>query len=264
MKFFPLLLSIMLLSAGLPAIIIQYDDGSSEDYCQAGANGWEVAEWFYPPFYPCTLTAIMFYPYNMNALYWKVWDDDGPPGPPGEPLTILRSGTHYPTTTMNWITINVVPPLVISSGAFYIGWTEYAPAYANGFDMTPPHYNQCCFHYEFLGMWFWSLLSDPMIGMYGDLLIRAVVGSMVLVNENETESRTRKISISPNPFNSVCEINAPDAQSIGIFDLNGREISRFSSEKARWVPQSEIPSGLYFIVADYGNEVFKATAVLAK
>jgi len=249
---------------GLPALIIQYDDGSSEDYCEAGSDGWEVAEWFYPPSYPCTLTAAMFYPYNTNAIYWKVWDDDGPIGPPGEPLTILRSGIYYPTTTMNWVTINITPPVVITEGAFYIGWTEYAPAYWNGFDTTPPHYNQCCFHYEYFEMWFWSLFSDPLLEIYGDLLIRAVVGSSVPVVEKEVAKNAFKISVYPNPFNSYCNIDAPDARAIEVLDIQGKIVQKFSGKSVRWEPSKNLTSGLYFINADFGDRVVKVSVILLK
>jgi len=218
--------------------ILSNDDGTSEDIAYAGTAGWEMAEWFYPTAYPCTLVAVMFYPANTYQLHWKVWDDNSPPGPPGEPLTVLASGDSYPTSAMDWWTIELPTPVVIPDGAFYIGWQEMSPAYGNGFDMTLPNYNQCAFHYDFMGSWFWSLLCDPSMGIYGDLMIRGVVGEALNVLEPGKIPERISISAYPNPFNSAVtialdcysgKIGNPDKMQIEIYDMKGRRVEIFSS-----------------------------------
>jgi len=292
------ILLLMLSLQLVPAEIISYEDGTPEDSCSPGVAGWEFAEWFTPPSYPCSLVAVMFFPYNGALLHWKVWDDDGEdPGPPQDPGTVLRSGNIYPGTTLDWTTIALSPAVVITSGDFYIGWEEHSPPYWNGFDMTAPHSNRAVMHWEIMaGIWLWSFLSDPLLGIDGDILIRAVVGSELEVMEPASRPEAITMSAYPNPFNCSCAITvnvwAPLAAPaiIEIYDLRGKRIcthdagSRHSCEQAQsgeallgnasplqagaqtfiWQPDKSITSGIYLVRArtEDGKEMTKKTILI--
>ncbi len=268
MKKIIILTLVLFLVQTATAEILSNDDGTPEDSALAGTAGWEMAEWFYPPEYPCTLVAVMFYATNTNQFRWKVWDDDGPPGPPGEPLTVFASGYTIPGTAMDWWTINLPTPVIIPDGAFYIGWEELTPSYSNGFDMTDPDLNQAAFHYEFLGSWYWSLLSDPMLEMYGDLMIRAVVGQGLKVVEHGGIPEKLDINVYPNPFNSAVNISAPAGSEIGIYDLSGREIDRIASPEdirnAVWTPDAFLPSGIYLVRVEHNDATSAKSVVYMK
>ncbi|HHS51168.1 MAG TPA: hypothetical protein ENN07_08655 [candidate division Zixibacteria bacterium] len=67
--------------------------------------------------------------------------------------------------------------------------------------------------------------------------------------------RKTAISISPSPFNSVCEIVAPfEIRDAFVRDLTGRTIEKLpsrsiSGNRAYWAPAEETPSGVYLIEA---------------
>jgi len=261
----------------IPAVFSEmlfYDDGTSEEECYPGVEGWEAAEWFTPVSYPCTVTAVMFYPYNTNLLHWKVWDDDGPePGPPQDPGTILQSGNIYPSTTFDWLTIDVSPPVVITSGDFFIGWEEHAPAYWNGFDQTAPHSNRALFHWESMGLWFWTMFSDPLIGEDGDLLIRAVIGTGMEILEPANKPEKPGISVYPNPFNSAVNIKERkfngSSVRVEIFDINGRPVfetpvGAYRDTPVIWQPEKSIHSGVYLVRAKIGEKIFSKPVVYIK
>jgi len=66
------------------------------------------------------------------------------------------------------------------------------------------------------------------------------------------------ITVSPNPFNSSCQITAPEAATVTIFDLRGRLVTALSSSieghKAPsskrsyiWQPEQSVSSGIYIV-----------------
>ncbi len=72
------------------------------------------------------------------------------------------------------------------------------------------------------------------------------------------------ITVSPNPFNSSCQITAPEAATVTIFDLRGRLVSALSSpiegHKAPsskrsyiWQPEQSLSSGIYIVKVSTDN-----------
>ena len=57
----------------------------------------------------------------------------------------------------------------------------------------------------------------------------------------------------PNPFNSAISISAPAGAEIEIFDINGKDIARLSSDEQVWKPEASIGSGIYLVRAKIGD-----------
>jgi hypothetical protein len=72
------------------------------------------------------------------------------------------------------------------------------------------------------------------------------------------------ISITPNPFNSTCKITAPTGSTIGIFDLQGKNVATLSVAQAspnqassfNWKPTDPPPGGVYLVKATSADGKF--------
>ena len=70
-------------------------------------------------------------------------------------------------------------------------------------------------------------------------------------------------SIYPNPFNDAVKIKFQGDISIKIFDAVGRKVWSFkpdddktpqSSQEISWIPEPDLPTGIYLVKASNGNE----------
>ena len=72
------------------------------------------------------------------------------------------------------------------------------------------------------------------------------------------------MNVYPNPFNpsSVIsfDLNAPQIVNLIIYDIYGYEVKKIAnqfysqgSHQIKWVPESSISSGLYFVRLETGN-----------
>lgn len=60
------------------------------------------------------------------------------------------------------------------------------------------------------------------------------------------------VHVFPNPFNHSVTIQTSQTAHISIFDIRGRLISHLTATK--WVPESDLVSGVYFVHVQYGNQ----------
>ncbi|MCD6531125.1 hypothetical protein J7K99_01610 [bacterium] len=253
--------------------VVMNSDSTAEDYFCPGAAGLDMAEWFYPPSYPCTLSAVAFYigP-NTGTLYWKVWDDDGIDpisGEPGDPGTILAQGNYTVTTPHSWVTISLSPPVVFPDGKFYIGWQQLASdtitAMKIGFDRTPPHMNYCAVHYydDLTGTWYWVLLYDPDygIGDQGDLLIAGIVGEelRVLASDGYSAPLLKYVRLVNNNLSIEFSIPLESPLSVEVFDYTGRMVWRGEDFIHRGncnLKCKDLGNGIYLVRVSVGGLVF--------
>jgi len=83
------------------------------------------------------------------------------------------------------------------------------------------------------------------------------------VDENATPGKF-KLMVSPNPFNSACEITAPAHATIEIYDTQGRRIDSYSCgcSQTRWTWQptnASLGSGVYLVRARFGPSTSSGT-----
>ena len=72
------------------------------------------------------------------------------------------------------------------------------------------------------------------------------------------------ITAHPNPFNSAVAISTPANARVGIFDINGKQVTQIPSGDQAWHPDEEIGSGIYFISAHYGNSEARERIIYLK
>jgi len=58
--------------------------------------------------------------------------------------------------------------------------------------------------------------------------------------------QTFALSISPNPFNSVCRVDYPANTSVKIYDVRGTLVGTLSNGQNIWTPSKNLGSGIYF------------------
>jgi hypothetical protein len=89
----------------------------------------------------------------------------------------------------------------------------------------------------------------------GDLLLSFGTGD---ISEALTNiPRNISVDVTPNPFNSACNIIVPEHATVEIIDLQGRMIwscSNIISKSVVWHPNKSVESGVYFIRATVGNQ----------
>ncbi len=72
-----------------------------------------------------------------------------------------------------------------------------------------------------------------------------------------------QISVNPNPFNAALSISAPDGASIAIHDTQGRQIANLGKSRL-WNAADDIPSGIYLVRIQSGDDVREMKAVLVR
>jgi len=94
---------------------------------------------------------------------------------------------------------------------------------------------------------------------------RSIIIGLDTTNINDYECTPTDYSIVayPNPFNSYCNITAPSASRIMIYDIEGRRIAEIPVENgnAVWNPDMRFPSGIYMIKSDNG-QIRKSTRIV--
>lgn len=99
----------------------------------------------------------------------------------------------------------------------------------------------------------------------GSILILAdSLGDVRVTEPLSQKPEEFSITVSPNPFNSSCQITAPEAATVTIFDLRGKLVTALSSHvevhKATsskrsyiWQPEQSVSSGIYIVKVSTDN-----------
>ncbi len=78
-------------------------------------------------------------------------------------------------------------------------------------------------------------------------------GALLLHSGNVVEKpvlpKEIKVSIAPNPFNSVCRMEFSVPVEGGIFTLAGRKVASFAGTKFLWKPDDTVGSGIFIVKA---------------
>ena len=69
------------------------------------------------------------------------------------------------------------------------------------------------------------------------------------ITETAAKPDAPTIKVSPNPFNSVCEISVPVGAEVLIYDIEGNLVHRTAARggKVIWVPGKTVASGVYTV-----------------
>lgn len=75
------------------------------------------------------------------------------------------------------------------------------------------------------------------------------VGAVEYIPTDDIKSNIEEITISPNPFTKQCQIMAPAAELIEIYNLVGSLVQKLvaTDEAVIWKPEANLSKGVYFI-----------------
>jgi len=85
-----------------------------------------------------------------------------------------------------------------------------------------------------------------------------------ILTDVETLTHKDHVSIWPNPFTDKCYISLKKRGRIRIVDMNGKLVEEFYEKSIVWEPSETILSGIYFIQATVGDQIFEGKVVYRK
>jgi hypothetical protein len=242
-------------------IELAYDDGNNT----AGGISWSggnagAANYFIPPFYPCTLSKIKAFIASDASNFgysMMVYADDGPNGLAGTLLDSIKiPGGSFSTGV--YTTTPLTTPLNIISGGFYVTWfmggnnvtlgtngvTSTLSGSNRGFEVLANNYSE------------WRSRETQ------DLMIRAIITRVGVGNEEIASDGLG--DLYPNPASDLLYLDLKEAIKtnnavLQVFDMNGRLVysNRLISKNNRVeLNVSGLSNGLYTIRIQDGNNQF--------
>ncbi|MFO7651876.1 MAG: hypothetical protein R6X13_11120 [bacterium] len=204
---------------------------------------------FYPPVYPCSVSAIRIYAQSASSVTAALglFDDNGPGGSPGDTLYIQNINV----SAANWYSLTLPSPAVITEGGFFVGSmseTSSDPSY--GMDSVPPLSYQ---GWEFTGVW-----APGRDAPRQDVMANATVsGPVGLMELTPAPVRPRSgISVNPNPFGTLTTLKLENAlgseTGVEIYDATGSVVRTVPVERGnarfdgRDAAGRMLPEGVYF------------------
>lgn len=253
-----------------------YDDGTPESFYNVGLGNY-VAVKFELNGWPQDVVKVKAYFNNgPGTAQFKIWDDTGTGGLPGNELATVNLGTIQ----SGWNEA-AVSGVSITSGNFYVG-IRYAPSTPDiGIDETPPIDDMSYLKIGTTGNWekFTSL------GLNYDVMIRCFVDSGMVGIANTDPSLIedfRLLQNYPNPFNPTTSIAftipakmAGEKVTLKVYDLLGREVTTLFDgvatpgvHQVMWNGKNAsgnlVTSGIYFYTIKAGSVVQTRKMVLMR
>jgi hypothetical protein len=200
---------------------------------------------FVPPVYPCSISAIREYMTSTGAasVLLAVYDDDGPGESPGT----IKFADTVTVTAANWYSVSLPAPVIIDSGAFFVGGTsEISSDPSFGMDSIPPLSYQ---GWEYTGVW-----SPSRDGVVRDVCANATISGPVGVFEwiSPTPAPVpARIDVSPNPFGGATSIRLlnPTGRetALEIYDATGSVVRTLSLSRGQATLDGRLlVDGIYF------------------
>jgi hypothetical protein len=227
--------------------LLAYDNGTPTDPMSWNGPG-GFGNRFIPPVYPCSISSIQQFMGDNTGdvdVFMAIYDDDGAGGSPG---TVLFGDTVTVTTTADWYSLNLSPPVVITDGAFFVGsvsWTASRP----GFYLDPsiPLSYQ---GWENTGVWGPS--RDATVhDVAANAMISGPVGIAEWVNPTPAPMPAR-IDVNPNPFGGSTTIRLLNPtgleKTIELYDATGSIVRRLDLSRDRaTLDGRHLADGVYFV-----------------
>ncbi len=155
-------------AVSLPGELFYDDNSSNRDWGWSGGNG-GMGSQFVPPVHPCEITSVRIYvvtsiPEGFTA---QILDDAGANGSPG--AVIWSAAVPNPAANA-WSTVEVDPPVIIESGAFYVAWAQTLEGITFGLDTTSAQGISRRAWESAGGVW-----AENRLAQEGDPMIRATI-----------------------------------------------------------------------------------------
>ena len=202
--------------------------------------------------------------------YFVLYDSPTSSNLVGMPVDTVVADLHY-----LW---NLVGVPWSDEGTFDLSQIDFAPDYfvphsVFGYDpLTNAYYLADQFE---VGKGYWvAVFGDCEMSLpgAGRRLFSAGKSGLDITPPNPPRpQQVQLLGVSPNPFNSACEIDVPAGATVKIYDLHGNLVDVLSqkSEKSSnahlvWRPDHDVPSGFYIIRARIGDKTVERKVMYVK
>ena len=199
---------------------IAYDDSYYNICYRFGVNDAGFALRITPPAYPAQVRGLMFMScdYSWKDFKCRIYDDSGPGGTPGSPVSPLHDVTG--ATQLTWTYEDFMSDSIyVSSGDFWAVWIEHNNSQL-ATDNDSPWSSRTMTYY--MG----NFSADG--GAYGNYMIRAVVDTLYCAGVEPGLLDGLSVKASPNPFKDLVTIDfavgAPAEVALAIYDVGGRRL----------------------------------------
>jgi M6 family metalloprotease-like protein len=201
-----------------------YDDNYHNILYRWGSNDYGFAIRCTPARYPAMVRGLRIMigdPYYPH-FQWRIWDDSGAGGTPGNPLTPVH--TVSSATTFEWTYCDATGDSVaVDSGSFWAVYIEYNNSQICS-DNDSPWSGRTMIY------WLGNFGADN--GAYGNYMIRAVYDTVYCAGVPVTEMPELAAWVSPNPFRQEAKLSFSLSRRSGvsasIYDIKGRCVKQLA------------------------------------
>ena len=252
---------------GPDAVEIAYDDGIAEEGLNVGIAQYMAVK--FTPEYPNSrmLTHIKVFIETMNSspILFRVFPDDLT-GMPGADYLVQFNMTPA-NLHEGWNTIEVPDSLSFSSGSFYVAVFEIANTASLGLDT------------DNIGQSWKTVANQWQQVAEGNIMIRAIVGSINSETSEEIAPAPAAVSNYPNPFNpeTTIAMNIPSDgyASLKVYNIKGQLVNTlingFMTAGTNYVTwngtddkSNPVTSGIYFYKLETENQTVTSKMIMLK
>jgi immune inhibitor A len=216
-----------------------YDDGYYDILYSWGSGNSGFAVKCTPARHPAKVRGLRimsgssYYP----DFQWRIWDDTGTGGTPGNPLTPVN--TTSGASAYEWTYCDALgDTVVVDSGSFWAVYIEYNNSQICS-DNSSAWSGRTMYYY--LGNF------SPDNGAAGNYMIRAVYDTLFCAGIRGTPAPLVAASVSPNPFRNEASlsfaVDRPGRVAIVIYDIMGRRVKSIADRAFEAGPHSLVWDG---------------------
>jgi len=216
-----------------------YDDGYYDIQYSWGSNNSGFAVRCTPAGYPSKVRGLRIMTGNSYSpdFQWRIWDDTGAGGTPGNPLTPVHTTTG--ASAYEWTYCDALSDtVVVDSASFWAVYIEYNNSKICS-DNSSTWSGRTMYYY--LGSF------SPDNGASGNYMIRAVYDSLFCAGVPGTPAHAVAATVSPNPFRIEARLSfaldRPARVAIVIYDIMGRRVRSVADKAFEAGPHSLVWDG---------------------
>jgi hypothetical protein len=196
---------------------LAYDDSYYNTCYGYGFNDAGFALRMTPGTYPSLVRGLLIMSCHAsnNDFQCRIWDDSGPGGTPGSPLSSVH--TVYNAPWLAWTYEDfTADSIMVSAGDFWAVYIEYNGSQLAS-DTDSPWNGRTMTYYA------GGFSADN--GLYGNYMMRGVI-EMLCAGIKTSDALEVVVTVRPNPFREKAaisfSINRPSVVAISVYDVGGR------------------------------------------
>jgi immune inhibitor A len=217
---------------------IAYDDGYYNIGYRYGLNDAGFALRITPNSCPTLVKGLLVMSWDTyyRDFQCRIWDDTGPGGTPGNPVSTIHTVTNAPSCFWTYEDFTA-DSVIVTSGDFWAVYIEYNNSQLAS-DNDSPWNGRTMTYYA------GNFSVDN--GIYGNYMIRAVLDNNFAAGIGPVLASDVAVQVSPNPFRERADIrfslSRPAVVSLSVYDVAGRHV--------RQVAETGYPAGTHSLAWD--------------